>query len=721
MERQPEAVGGYGRRGRPAGAAALLALLASGVGAPAAAAQEPWDSPRALELIDRARERRQEPVLDEALASYRADVAGHIYFFVDRPDDPDPILLRADQVALDLYWGRPDRVKQVIRGMRHEEQFPIRDFHYYLDRYTVIHDGFGDEIRVGEGRDVRNVAHPLAPDAGALYRYRLTDSTTIRLPGAEDPIRVYEIQVEPRSFDVPAIVGSLFVERARADLVRLSFTFTRAAYLDPRNERVEVMLENGLWEGRYWLPSQQRLLVRRELPEFDFGVGTVIRAALQVTNYDLNAELPAGFFAGAPVVLATTRNGLADYDFDVGLYDGFEAVGLAPGQRPATLGEVNLDAVAGRMLREQYLSGMSRVRFNVPGASHVLRYGRTEGLVTGAGLSVTLGRSQLVAHGGYAWGSRDPLAEVAWRPVGPGARPRPLAEAYLNRPRDLGLRPAAAGIVSSGAAAFGSEDYRDIHPATGASVGLRVGDAGTGILRLAVTGERHRRATQAETTAPLRDDQAFRPVVPVERGDRVFLDATYDRRFFLGPFETTARPALEVGYADFDESGAFARARVGLDGVWTDAGRATGVEWRATGAAAVGVTPPQHHWLLGGRNTLPGHGFHEYVGDRAALLDLTVWRQVVPRFVRLRLLAAAGWADVAEEELPIVEPGGAPPSAPLAELAPWSPGPTDGVRASVGVGVGLLHGLFRLDYAVRTDTGDGALIFSIDPRLWRFL
>jgi hypothetical protein len=694
----------------PRAAVVFGLVLMAGAGATDLRAQGGWDTPVALALVERARERRQEPVLDETLRTYRADVAGHIYFFVDRPDDPDPILLRADQVALDLYWGRPDRVKQVIRGMRHEEQFPIRDFHYYLDRYTVIHDGFGDEIRVGEGRDVRNVPHPLAPGAEAVYHYRLVDSTTIRLPDAAEPIRVYEIQVRPRSFDVPAIVGSLFVERARADLVRLSFTFTRAAYLDPRNERVEVMLENALWEGRYWLPREQRLLVRRELPEFDFGVGTIIRAALRVTNYDLNTELPAGFFAGPPVVLATTREGLRRYDFDAGLYDGFEAVGLAPGQVPTTIAEVNLDAIAGRILREQYLSGISRTRFNVPGASHVLRYGRTEGLVTGGGLSFMFGRSQLVAHGGYAWGSGDPIAELAWRPVGPAARPRPLAEAYLHRPVDLGLRPAAAGVVSSGAAAFGT-DYRDVHPASGVAGGFRAGDAATGTLRLTLTAERHRPGTQAEVTSPLGGQDPFRPVAPAEDGSRYFLDARYDRRFPLGPMAVTARPTLELGYADFDERGAFARATVGLDAGWTAAERDMGLDARASAALALGATPPQHRWYLGGRNTLPGHPFHQYVGDRAAVLDVTAWRELVPRFVRVRLLAAAGWADL-DDPAP-------PPWTP--ELAPWEPGPTDGVRASVGVGLGFLHGILRLDYAVRTDTGDGVLLFSVDPRFWRFM
>jgi hypothetical protein len=689
---------------------ALLVAAAGLAGTPDRTLAQEWDSPRALQLVEQARERRQEPLLDEALRNYRANVGGHVYFFVDSPEQADPILLRADQVALDLYWAYPDRVKQVIRGMRHEEQFPIRDFHYYLDRYTVIHDGFGDEIRVGEGRDVRNVPHPLAPGADAVYQYRLTDSTTIRLPGAPDPIRVYEVQVRPRSFEEPAIVGSLFIERARGDLVRLSFTFTRAAYLDPRNERVEVMLENALWEGRYWLPREQRLLVRRELPQFDFGVGTIIRAALQVRDYDLNIDLPRQFFVGPPVVIVAERERLAEYEFETGLYDGFEAVGLAPGQQPATLGEVDIDRIAGRILREQYLRGVPPVRFYMPSASHILRYDRTEGLVTGAATSFHVRASRLGVYGGYAWGSGDALAEITLRPAGPRTRIRPFGDAFLNRPAHVGLRPGAAGVISTVSAAFGT-DYRDTYPASGVTAGIQAGGDATGTVRLALTGEAHREPAQAETTPPF-SDLGFRPVIPAEAGHRFFLAAEYERRAPLGPLAVTVRPAAEAGLARFDQNGAFARLRLGLDMAWRASALNAGADLRATAAAAFGVTPPQHLWYLGGRNTLPGHPFHQYVGDRAAVVDVTAWHDVVPRLVRVRALAAAGWAGL---------DGPAPAPPWVAGLAPWEPGPTDGVRTSVGLGVGLVHGILRLDYAVRTDTGDGAFILSVDPRLWRFL
>jgi hypothetical protein len=699
-----------------------------------------WNSERVLEMVGQARQRRQEPVLDESLRSYKADVAGHIYFFLDRRDEAEPVLLRADQVALDLYWAQPDQVRQIIRGMRHEEQFPIRDFRYYLDRYTVIHDGFGDEIRVGDGMDVRNVAHPLAPGAELVYEYRLADSTSLQLPGAAPPILVYEVQVRPRDFNAPAIIGSLYIERARADLVRLAFTFTRAAYLDPRNERVEIMLENGLWEGRHWLPREQRLMVRREMPQFDFEIGTVIRATLRVASYDLNVDLPRGFFAGPPVVLGADPQGLRAFPFREELYDGLEAAGFAPGFEPGSLANVDVDAIAGRILRERYLSGVPAGRLHLPAASRILRYGRTEGLATEVGMSIGVARSQLALRAGYAWGSEDPLAEVAWRPMGPQRGARVLAEAYLNRPLELGLRPAAAGAISTIGAAFGS-DYRDVHPATGARVGVRYGDGRVGVLRVAIAGESHRQGGQAATDAPL-GSRAFRPVAPAEQGTRIFVDAGYDRRLHLGPMALVVRPGIEAGFADFDgsdasgglqgdvsgglqgdvsggaRSGAFGRGRIDIDATWMATDQGTGVDVRGVAAAAVGTTPAQHLWYLGGPNTLPGHPFHAWVGDRAAVADVAAWQDVIRGLVRVRLFAAAGWSAL-DGQWPGA--GGTPPPSAAPALATWTPQPTGGVKTSVGVGVGLIHGVLRLDYAVPTDTWAGRFIFSVDPRFWHLL
>src|SRR5690606_29262744 len=115
---------------------------------------------------------------------------------------------------------------------RDESTFPNRMV-YHLDHLTVVQNGFGDVIRLGDGDEVRDVPHPAAAGADAVYDYRLADSLTLRLPGRPEPIRAYEIEVRPQDMNAPALIGSVYVDRETADIVRMTFTFTPASYVDP--------------------------------------------------------------------------------------------------------------------------------------------------------------------------------------------------------------------------------------------------------------------------------------------------------------------------------------------------------------------------------------------------------------------------------------------------------------------------------------------------------
>lgn len=688
-------------------------VAASPVEAQEARPQDGWNTPRVLELVERARVRRQEPLADSALRTYRADATGHVYFFLDREDEGEPVLLRADQAAVELFWAQPDRTKQVIRGMRSEEQFPIRDFRYYLDRYTVIQNGFGDEIRVGEGRDVADVMHPLAPRAEAVYSYRLADSLTIRLP-ADEELRVYEVQVRPEDFSQPAIVGSLFLERARGDLVRLAFTFTPAAYLDERNERVEVALENALWEGRYWLPREQRLMVRREMPELDLDVGTVIRAVLRVSDYELNPPIPTTFFYGREVVVAAGPGRLAEYPFEDGLYDALPEVGAAPGDELGTLDEVDVDEIAGRIVRQRFLRGVPRVRFYAPNVSALLRYDRAEGLVTGAGLSYGLGEYQLTGYGGYAWGAGEPTGEVALTPLSGGSALW-SAKAYYRRPVELGLRDPAAGALSSVVATFDT-DYRDLYFESGATLTRRLGQSAMAP-EIGLRVARHTSPSQvaAATSPPFNQDDSFRPVLPIEGGTQMSV-LLRSRSVIGAPWggELRLGVALEGGHFDGRQDKRwFATSGFDLDWVWRGEDLRWGIQLRQkTKKAWNGVI--QHGSLVGGRNTLPGHPHHAYHSDNAVVQDLEGWFAVVPRWLRLRGIAATALLR-GGSDLQLEVPGTRPWLITTGE---------DASLSSLGVGLGLVDGIIRVDY-VRGFGGhaasDGVVILSIDPRLWGVL
>ena len=45
---------------------------------------------------------------------------------------------------------------------------------------------------------------------------------------------------------------------------------------------INISLDNGLWRGRCWLPNQQRVEIRRRIPQLDIPAGSVIRANMRV-------------------------------------------------------------------------------------------------------------------------------------------------------------------------------------------------------------------------------------------------------------------------------------------------------------------------------------------------------------------------------------------------------------------------------------------------------
>jgi hypothetical protein len=675
---------------------ALLLLAALGWSPRGAAAQEEaWNSGRVLDLVERARAKRQAPLHDSTLAGYRASARGHVYFYLDPEMGLDPVLLRADQVALELHWAPPDRTRQDIVGLRSQEQLPIRNFQYFLDRLTVVQNGFGDVIEVGEGNDVAAVLHPLAPGAEQLYEYRIADSLTLRLPSAPAPIQAYEVAVRPRDPSLPALVGSIFIDRATADLVRMGFTFTPVSYVDRRVDRIRIELEHALWEGRYWLPYEQRIEVRRELPELDLGVGTVIRGVLRVRDYDFDVVHPPNFFLGPPVRFAPPAR-RAEHVFDEGLLDALERDGIPAATGPEALADLlgGIDRAA--LLRARYAAtGLPRVRFYVPSVSSVVRYGRAEGLALGGGIAVRAGPARLNLLGGYAFSAEKVHGTVeATLPAQPL---RPRLEVYAGKLRDVGPRPAGPGIVNSVAAAFGTDDLDPFH-AAGATLDARLSSAGGGLVA-AVTVERQTAASLSVDDAPL-GDRPFRRVLPAQDGTR----ASFALRLLPSAGLQTglrirAGAQVEAGAwrgAEFGEVMAEGEMSFLADGLDAE------VALRGTAGARAGATAPQHRHFLGGRPTLPGHPHRAWAGRRFVLVEAEAVRHLVRGWLGVRAFAAAGNVG-----------GGVGDSADDPAFDGWAER-ASGWRASAGAGVSLFHDLLRVDAA----HGFGArtqLMVSLSP------
>lgn len=673
-----------------AGAAALIGLL------PASASPQTgtgWDGTRALELMERARGRRGEPRADSGLSNYQARAGGYVYFFLDREDTRERTLVKVDQIALDIFWGEPDRTKQRIIGLRDEKRLPS-NIHYHLDHLTVVQDEFGDLIRLGDGDEVRDVLHPAAPGSDTLYEFRLADSLSIYLAGNPQPVRVYELQVRPRRLSAPAFVGSVFLDRASAAIVRMSFTFTPASYVDPRLDYIRISLDNALWDGRYWLPHEQKLEIRRQYPGLDFPAGAVIRGNLRIGEYEFNRELPEGFFRGAPVI-AYPEGMRERFPFEEGLYAGLEQEGLDPVPELARLRET-----AVRLVGQRYISGLPRLRLLAPDASSVLRYGRAEGLFVGAGVGYRApGGTELSFRGGWPAERERLFTEVGLKHVTDRGWKAQL-HLYRDRLYDLGPIPGAAGAINTLYALFG-RDWLDPWYADGGTARVSGDVRSRWLLSASATIEEHRSAALVVETPPLAQDRAFRPVRSVAEG-----------RLIGGKLELL-RPApaatsegwwgaasIEGGTLEGGE-GPYLRPMVTAG---TRAGRReSSAGLRVTGSvgAALGDPPPQRLFLLGGRATLPGYGYREFAGDRFALAQAETDVEILRSWLRLRATAAVGWTSL---------DGTATPDD-------WRVRETEGIRASAGVGVGLIYDILHVDAVRGLNGGDWEWIVSVHPRL----
>ncbi|MDE2944156.1 MAG: hypothetical protein OXT63_08085 [Gemmatimonadota bacterium] len=688
-----------GRRVAASAVAAVAALcFASGTGAqgvPAAPAAAPragvsdgWNSEAALRLVERAIEARRQAWADSSLERFRADVQGHVYYLGDILGERH--VIRADQLALDLRWQRPDRSMQTIVGRRHELRLPTT-IHYHLDHLFLVLDNFGDRIRIGDGLEIRDVPHPAGAGAREFYEYRLADSLEIRV--RDRTARVFELEVRPREPTDAGAVGSLFVERETGAIARMRLTFTATAYRDPQIVRLVVDLRSALREGRYWLPDEQEIEIARSLPWFDFPLETLVRTRLRVLDYEFDEE--ALFSLGPGQLIYSYRDEeLARFDgWEDPLYGGPVEEGSADGD----LGEAA--AKARELLLGRTLRGGRRWQLALPNASGGIRARRSEGLFVGAGAAYRPNDLTRVSFGGgHAIGEARPQASLGLqRRLG---KVDVEVDGWLRTHRDVGP-PAAVGVLRTLALLADGEDYEDPYLATGGRIGI-ARRGGPVRWRVGASLERHRSAALVVGTQPLRD-RPLRPVRPVDEGELARVDAGLTVALRSGPgtrwmLDLAGEAAANgVGNFGYTRATVALRARGSPGGGWN---WASGVEFGLAG----GELPAQRLFLIGGRGSLPGYEFRGWGGDRMALWRAEVSRTIASPWVRLRAIGAAGWAGVGR--------------AGEGAARRFGVSGSEGLRASAGLGLGLVYDILRLD-VIRG--GNWVLLLSVDPRFLRIL
>jgi len=662
------------RTGRPLATLLVIALLGGAAGPLPAQA---WNSAPALALVKRAIARRSATAADTALHDYKAHAHGFVLFlgqFGDGLREP-PRLIKADQLELEVYWKAPGASKQRIVGWRNAAELPT-DINYHRDHLGIIQNNFGRAIRLGEGDEVLDVPHPLSPGAQLDYDYALSDTQRVTLPGRT--VRVVALRVRPKDLNTPRIVGTLYVDAATADLVRMAFDFTPAAYRDPELEDVSVVLDDALWEGRFWLPYRQEIEIRRRVTWLDFPARGIIRGQWEIGDYTFNLGLADSWFAGEEI------SPVPQADLDSFPWPNSLAAALDSSVTPVRSDDlVRLRAEAARIAGSHVLSGLSPRRLGVRSLSDIVHVNRVEGLTTGVGLVQRVPGTALTLTGRAAYGFGDHrvkgTAEMAWATAA-----GTWTLSGYRAVRDVADRPVIAPLFNSISTQEWGRDYGDYYLADGGRLSWRrfLGTRGD------VTAEAGRERIGSLAVVGRPADGAYAPNPALGGGGADLARIAVRRR--------AAGLGADV---EHDLAGGFSLEGGRLDGGsgywrWSADGSAlfplAATRVLLTGEAGVGSVhlPAYRAFVSGGRGTLLGDDFRSWGGARDARLGVE-WRIRVP-FVSL----SAG---------PYARTPGALTVAPFA-VAGWTARPiagtpwraTPGTRMTLGLALEWL-GVLRVE------------------------
>ena len=683
-----------------------IALLTVVLTASVPARAQQWNDPRTMALVDRAVARRAAQLADTGLADFRANAHGYVTFLAQMGDGfPDPPkVVRTDELAVEVYWRAPNQSKQVIVGRRDTLLLPT-DIAYHRDHLAIIQNNFPNIIRLGDGDEVRDVPHPLSNFGRNEYDFAVADSLTIRT--TDRVFEVLMVKIRPKNDLLPRAVGAIYIDRATGSVVRMTVSFTRAALKDPQLEDVSIILENGLVDGRFWVPRRQEIEIRRTGSWMDFPARGIIRGRWEITGVETNNDTPPAFFAG-PELLSVPPEQLKKY-----VFKGDILAGLPPDVKLAENDDVRrVQDDARALVRAEALA---RTRVTTPSArsvSDLVRVNRNEGLALGGGINHRFGGG-FSALGRVRFGTADhafkETVALGWqRADGAGWSIR----AYDDY-REAGDQPEVSGVRNTIAAQEFGSDFTDYFRTRGASMTADFGLwAGT---RWRLTAAREDQLPLAVTARP--STGRYAPALAADPRSGWRLEAEGFNAAHEGPCGTTAQGTVAALVSRVRGTAGFAHNQDTWFGRLAVAGsiaRPFGADRLVLSGAAAVVTgsnvPLQSLVFVGGPVSAPGFDFHE-LRATAALTHRVEWRHPVVsiplsigRFGRLSMPVSL----VPFGQLIWTDPSGG------------NPGPA-GWNGALGVGVMTIFDLLRIDVARGLRGGRWTFGLDVTRDLWRIL
>lgn len=680
-------------------------LCAAGV--PVAARAQQWNDERTMSLVNIAIARRAAQLADTGLANFHATAHGSLTFLAQLGEGfPDPPkVVRTDELAVEVYWRAPNESKQRIVGRRDTLLLPT-DILYHRDHLAIVQNNFPSIIRLGDGDEVRDVPHPLSGLGAALYDYAITDSLTIRTN--DRTFDVVQVSVRPKDVKAPRAVGAVYLDRANGSVVRMTFSFTRAALKDESLEDVSVILENGLVDGRFWLPRRQEIEIRRGGSWMQFPARGIIRGRWEICCVEVNAQLSTPIFQG-PEIVSVPPAQLKDYPFKGSIMDAIPGdVRLSEND---DVRRVQDDARA--LVRADALARAQQTSLVVPSISDMIRFDRVEGLALGGGISRSLGNG-FAASTRVRFGTGDhafkEVLSVAWRRASGAGVSLSAHDDF----RSAGDVQEVSGLRNTvGAQEFGS-DLTNEYRSRGFALTL---DAGTTLgARWSLTVEHDQQSPLSVHAKPV--SGTFQPAFAADSVTewRTTLSAFHARSD--APFGSTIQlgGSLSAVRSHFDAAVTNGRtAWNGRASVDAQIERPFGKDRLVLGttvAAAVGAeVPNQNLVFFGGPTTGAGYDYHQFSGD-AGLSQRIEWRH--PAWDIPLPLGRFG-----SMQMPVT-------LAPFAQAVWMNSGRSlsmESARWHESVGVGILSLFDALRFDVARGLRNGRWSFSVDftRDFWRIL
>nr|MDQ2665213.1 hypothetical protein [Gemmatimonadota bacterium] len=595
--------------------------------APGIAGAQGWNDARTRALVERATARRAQQLADTGLKDYKAVAHGYVTFLAQVGEGlaEPPKVVKADELVNEIYWLAPNLSKQHIVGRRDTLLLPT-DISYHRDHLGIVQNNFPAIIRLGDGDEVVDVPHPLSAQGLATYDFAITaDSFSLQLPGRT--IKVLEVKVRPKNDREPRIIGAVYIDPEDAQVVRMAFNFTRAAFRDNALEDLFVIVENSLVSGRFWLPARQELEIRRGGTWLDYPIRGIIRGRWEIRDYQVNVGLTPQFFSGPEIVLAP-KSVSDTFHFGGRILDS-----LPFDVRAVSDAEVRkVQEEARSLVRAQALRRPQALTLAAGGISDFIRFDRVEGFAIGLGVASRFGGGfGARASTRYGIDDREVKGSVGidWQSPEWGVR------AFAQRDfRDAGDIQERSRIVNSIAAQEFGSDATDPFGVNAVGIGVDNRGAWFGLrTRLDLSLERQRPLTTHASPA----NGSFEPLIAATRVRAQRLSLTFERPTMQSIFGSEVRGSgeLRVSHVTQDDAAfpvatsnvARGFASVTLQRAYESGRLAVSLAGGAVRASA--DLPPQEWLYFGGPVSAAGYRFHELAATAEATARLE-WQVQVP-------------------------------------------------------------------------------------------